>query len=102
MRRVPDFRLLTNHGNVLLLIARDPALRIREIAAALDITERATQRIVADLVAAGYIDKEKRGRRNVYHVRMHLPLRLPFGNDLNVNSLLDAMATADDEEGGSK
>jgi predicted HTH transcriptional regulator len=96
VRTVPDFRLLTNHGNTLLLIARDPRIRIRDLAALLDITERAAQRIVADLISTGYLDREREGRRNVYHVRTHLPLRLPFQRDLDVKSLLAIMAKPDE------
>jgi hypothetical protein len=96
VRTVPDFRLLTNHGNTLLLLARDQRIRIRDIATLLDITERAAQRIVGDLAATGYIDRERQGRRNVYHVKTHLPLRLPFQRDLDVKSLLAVMATTDD------
>jgi len=96
LRTVPDFALLTNHGNTLLLIARDPRIRIRDIASLLDITERAAQRIVADLVSTGYLDREREGRRNVYHIRTHLPLRLPFQRDLDVKALLAIVATPDD------
>ena len=100
MRTVPDFRLLTNHGNTLLLITRDPRIRIRDLANLLGITERASQRIVADLISTGYLDREREGRRNVYHVRTHLPLRLSFQCDLEVKSLLAIMATPDDPSGG--
>jgi DNA-binding Lrp family transcriptional regulator len=99
LRTVPDFRLLTNHGNLLLLIARDPRIRIRDMATSLDITERAAQRIVADLVSTGYLDREREGRRNVYRVRTHLPLRLPFQRNLDVKSLLAIMATEDEPSG---
>jgi hypothetical protein len=98
-RVVPDFRLLTNHGNTLLLIARDQRIRIRDIASLLDITERAAQRIVADLITTGYLEREREGRRNLYHVKSHLPLRLPFQRDLDVKSLLAIMATPDDPSG---
>jgi DNA-binding MarR family transcriptional regulator len=94
LRIVPDFRLLTNHGNTLLLIARDPRIRIRDIADLLDITERAAQRIVADLASTGYIDREREGRRNLYQVRTHLPLRLPFQRDLDIKSLLAILETS--------
>jgi hypothetical protein len=95
VRTVPEFRLLTNHGNTLLLMARDQRIRIRDIAGLLDITERAAQRIVADLASTGYIEREREGRRNVYHVKSHLPLRLPFQRDLDIKSLLAIMATTD-------
>ena len=79
-----------------MLIARDPHIRVRDLATLLDITERAAQRIVGDLISTGYLDREREGRRNVYHVRTHLPLRLPFQRDLDVKSLLAIMATPDE------
>jgi DNA-binding IclR family transcriptional regulator len=84
----PEFRFVTNHGNVLLLIARDQRIRIRDIASMLDITERAAQRIVADLSNAGYINREREGRRNVYSLKTGLPLHLPFQDDLDIDALL--------------
>jgi DNA-binding MarR family transcriptional regulator len=88
---VSDFRLLTSHGNTLLLIARDPRIRLRDVAVALGITERRAQRIVGELVATGYLLKEREGRRNFYHVSTHLPLRLPFQEDIDLGSLLAIM-----------
>ena len=85
---VPGFRFLTNHAKTLILIADDRRIRIRDIANQLDITERATQRIVADLVNARYIDRRREGRRNVYTVKAHVPLGLPTQRDINVASLL--------------
>jgi hypothetical protein len=85
--------LLTNHGNALLLIARDPRIRLRDIAAALDITERQAQRIVGELVTAGYLTREREGRRNSYQVASHLPLRLPFQEDVDLGSLLAILPT---------
>jgi DNA-binding MarR family transcriptional regulator len=58
------FRFLSNHGMVLLSIAHDPRARMRDIAAVVGITERAAQRIVADLIAAEYVSRERHGRRN--------------------------------------
>jgi DNA-binding MarR family transcriptional regulator len=87
-KQTPDFRLLTNHGNTLLLIARDPRSRLRDIAGALDITERQAQRIVGELVGAGYLTREREGRRNFYQVAAHLPLRLPFQEDIDLGALL--------------
>jgi DNA-binding transcriptional ArsR family regulator len=95
-RTAPDFRFLTNHGNTLLLIARDPRLRIREIASVLDIPERAAQRIVSDLVKTGYIDSERQGRRNVYSVRGDRPFNLPFQRDVDINALLGILSHVDD------
>ena len=65
---------LTNHGRALLCIARDPDIRLRDIAVALGITERRAYGIVNDLTEAGYVIKEKEGRRNRYQVQEHLPL----------------------------
>jgi DNA-binding MarR family transcriptional regulator len=85
---VPEFAFLTNHGKSLLLIAHDPRIRMRDIAALLGITERATQRIVGELAKAGYIERERDGRRNLYSVRSHLPLGLPIQRDLDIGALL--------------
>jgi len=92
----PGFGFLTNHGKTLLLIAQDPRIRMRDIAALLAITERATQKIVADLERAGYIEREREGRRNVYTVRTHLPLGLPTQRDIDLRALLDILVTHDD------
>ena len=67
----------------------------------LEITERAAQRVVADLIRTGYLDRHREGRRNVYQVKTHLPLRLPFARDLDIKSLLSIMATPDDLTGGT-
>ena len=88
---VPDFAFLTNHGKTLLLIAHDRQIRMRDIAGRLDITERAAQRIVADLVRAGYVDRERTGRRNLYSVRDDLPLGLPTQRDIDIGTLLSIL-----------
>lgn len=88
MTAAPNFAFLTNHGKTLLLIAHDPRIRMRDLAALLNITERATQRIVADLANAGYIDREREGRRNVYGVQAQMPLGLPMQRDIDIRSLL--------------
>jgi hypothetical protein len=85
---VPPFGFLTNHALTLLCIAGDPRIRIRDIATTVDITERAAQRIVADLIGAGYIDRAREGRRNVYTVRTDLPVVLPAKRDVDLGSLL--------------
>ena len=66
--------LLSNHGRALLCLAQDPDLRLRDLAARLGITERRAFDLVHDLSEAGYVIKEKDGRRNTYHVQEHLPL----------------------------
>ena len=65
---------LSNHGRVLLHLAHDPGMRLRDIAARLGITERTAFGIIADLTAAGYISKRKDGRRNHYQIQAHQPL----------------------------
>jgi hypothetical protein len=85
------FGFLTNHGLVLLCIANDPTLRMRDVAAQVQITERATQRIVAELIDAGYLDRERVGRRNHYTVRTNLPVSLPASRDVDLNSLLNVL-----------
>jgi MarR family len=92
----PEFAFLTNHGKTLLLIAQDPQIRIRDIAQLLGITERRTQRIVADLAGAGYIERERTGRRNRYTVSTHLPLGLPIQRDADIGSLLALLPVADE------
>jgi DNA-binding Lrp family transcriptional regulator len=93
---MPDFAFLTNHGKTLLLIAQDRRIRMRDIAHRLEITERATQRIVADLAKAGYIDREREGRRNRYSVRADVPLGLPIQRDVDIGSLLGVLVAQDD------
>jgi hypothetical protein len=68
---------LTSHARVLLCIAHDPGVRLRDIAAGVGITERSAYGIVADLTAAGYVVKQKDGRRNRYQIQPHLPLPEP-------------------------
>jgi predicted HTH transcriptional regulator len=99
---VPEFRLLTNHGNALLLISRDPRIRLRDIATDLGITERRAQRIVADLVATNYLVREREGRRNFYHVATHLPLRLPIQGDVDLGALLAILPSNHGDAGTSR
>ncbi len=69
-----EWNFLTNHGRALLCIAQDPDVRLRDIADALNITERRAYGIVSDLTDAGYVVKERAGRRNRYHIQHHLPV----------------------------
>jgi DNA-binding Lrp family transcriptional regulator len=77
--RSPTWSFLTNHAQVLLCIARDPAIRLRDIGDAVGITERAAHRIVGELADAGYISRQRVGRRNRYRIQLDLPIpdRLP-------------------------
>jgi hypothetical protein len=85
------FGFLTNHGLALLCIAHDPDIQMRFIAADVGITERAAQRIVADLIAAGYLDRKRVGRRNRYTIQADLPIDLPARRDVDLNSLLNVL-----------
>ncbi len=84
---------LSNHGRVLLLLAHDPGMRLRDIAARLGITERSAYGIVTDLTAAGYISKRKDGRRNHYQIEAHQPLPEPTSRERTVGEFL-ALLTA--------
>ena len=87
-----SWTFLTNHAQVLLCVAHDPGARLRDIAASLNITERSAFGIIADLVQAGYVVKEKDGRRNRYHIQAHLPLPEPAARDRTVGEVLDLLA----------
>ncbi|UEL27765.1 winged helix-turn-helix domain-containing protein [Pseudarthrobacter sp. L1SW] len=79
---------LTNHAHVLLTIARDPQVRLRELAATVGITERAAQKIAADLAEAGYITRTRQGRRNIYSVVSGRPFRHPIDSGHQLDELL--------------
>jgi DNA-binding IclR family transcriptional regulator len=83
---------LTYHARVLLCVAHDPAMRLRDIAASLDITERSAFGVITDLVEAGYVIKEKDGRRNRYHIQAHLPLPESTTRERTVGEMLALLA----------
>ncbi len=85
---------LTNHAHVLVCIARDPEMRLREVAEHVGITERAAQGIVGDLVRSGYVERTRVGRRNRYAVRDDLPLRHALEQERSVGELLQALSPA--------
>jgi predicted ArsR family transcriptional regulator len=85
---------LTNHAQVLVCIARDPGVRLREIGERVGITERAAHRIVAELADAGYITRQRNGRRNHYKINAHLPLPDTIAREQNVGQLLEILTTA--------
>ena len=87
---------LTNHAQVLLCIARDRQIRLRDIGATVGITERAAHRIVGELAEAGYISRERNGRRNSYTVNTHLPLPDSLARSQRVKDLLHVLARNDD------
>jgi DNA-binding MarR family transcriptional regulator len=79
---------LTSHARVLSLIAQDPDIRTRDLAATAEITERSAQRIVSDLEAGGYLTRTREGRRNHYSVTLDATLRHPHERDVDVSALL--------------
>ena len=82
-----DWGFLTNHAHVLLCIAREPDTRLRHIADCVGITERATHRIVSDLIEGGFLTRHRLGRRSFYEVHAELPLRDPLGNGHQVGDI---------------
>jgi DNA-binding transcriptional ArsR family regulator len=87
---------LTNHARALLLIARDDDARLRDIASAIGITERTAYAIVTDLAEAGYVVKERDGRRNRYHIQEHLPLPTTGGgSEPTIGELLGLLSDAE-------
>jgi len=93
-----QWTFLTNHAHVLLSIARNHDVRLREIASQVGITERAVQKIIAELEATGIVTKSRDGRRNHYEVDTGAPLRHPLEAHRTVESLVRMLF--DDEPGG--
>ena len=91
MAGTPAWSFLTNHAQVLIRIAEDPDIRLRELGDAVGITERAAHRIVTDLDAAGYVTRTRNGRRNRYSVRYDLPLPDPLARGQKVGDLLEIL-----------
>lgn len=96
----PGWSFLTNHAQVLLCIAHDPGIRLREIAEAVGITERAAHRIVVELVSAGYISRRRNGRRNNYAIQSERPLPDPLARGQKVGDLLAILAGRSTEANG--
>ncbi|MDW4910038.1 helix-turn-helix domain-containing protein [Streptomyces sp. ADMS] len=99
MREVPEshtgWTFLTNHSRVLAAIAENPTVRIRDMAARCRLTERAVQKIVADLEAAGYLTHTRQGRSNTYRIENGTILRHPADEGLSVAELLSLLARHD-------
>ena len=90
-----NWSFLTNHARVLLCIAHDRGARLRDIAASLGITERSAHGIVTELAEAGYVVKQKDGRRNRYQIQAHLPLPEPASRERTVDEVLALLAGTD-------
>ena len=101
--KAPSWSFLTNHARVLLSIAHDPGIRLREIGETVGITERAAHRIVGELADAGYVARKRNGRRNHYTIQAHLPLADPLAREQRIGDLLDVLArpAAPERDGGT-
>ena len=95
-----SWTLLTGHGHVLVEIARNPAARIRDIAAVARTTERTAQAIIGDREAAGYITRTAGGRRTVYTIHPDRPFRHPAQTGLQVGPFLELLTAADGHRAG--
>jgi MarR family len=95
-----SWSFLTNHARALLCIAHDPGIRLRDLAAMVGVTERSAHDIVTDLVAAGYVLKDKDGRRNRYRIEKHLPLRDPISREPTVGEMLDLLVGVNAQRNG--
>ena len=84
-----SWTFLTNHAHVLLCLATNPDLTLREVAEKVGITERAAHRIVSELVEEGALERTKVGRRNHYEVNVNLHLRHPLEQNARVDQLID-------------
>ena len=83
-----DWKFLSNHASVLICIAQEPEVRLRDVAVRVGITERAVQRIVADLEEGGYLSHKRKGRRNYYELQADRPFRHPVAAHRDVSLLL--------------
>lgn len=88
---MPEWTFLSNHAHVLICLSQDPEMRMRDAAERVGVTERAVQRIVADLEAAGIVTRERDGRRNRYRIHADKPLRHPLEAHCAIRVLLDAV-----------
>jgi len=88
---MPEWTFITNHGLVLAHIAKHPQSTALEIALSINITERTTHKIISDLEADGYIERQRVGRNNVYRIHPHLGLRHETTEDVQVGDLLKVL-----------
>lgn len=94
MSEPAQWSFLTNHARVLICIAQDPGVRLREIGAAVGITERAAHRIVGELADAGYVTRRRVGRRNQYTIRTDLPVPDSLARNRRVGDLIAVLTPA--------
>ena len=100
LQALRSWTFITNHAQILLAVARDPAATVAELAASVAITERSAYRILADLQDAGYVRRLKRGRQNAYEINSNMPLRDPTVENECVRDLLNLLADRDIEAHG--
>jgi predicted DNA-binding transcriptional regulator len=91
---------LTTHAHVLLCVAHDPGIRLRDVAQTVGITERSAHRIISELVDEGYVVRERVGRRNVYRVKPELPLRHPLAQETEQRRIGDLLEVLLGKDGG--
>jgi DNA-binding transcriptional ArsR family regulator len=84
----PSWTLLSSHGQVLACLARDPGQRLRDLAAAVDLTERAVQKLLGDLEAHGLVTRSRAGRRNRYRLHAAHAVAVPGGDPVPFGTLL--------------
>ena len=89
------WRFLSNHTQVLLCLHRDPNARFRDIGQSVGITERAAQRIVADLIESGYVESERNGRRNHYSINTNIAMRHPAQHSHEIGEVLELLQLKD-------
>jgi len=95
----PGWTFLTNYAQVLVCIARDPGVRLRDIGERVGITERAAHRIVVELAEAGYITRQRTGRRNQYTINAHLPFPDTIAREQNVGQLIEILTATHGRSG---
>ena len=83
-----SWTFLTNHAHVLICLTENPEMRLRDVATAVGITERAVQKIISELEEGGLLERERQGRRNVYRIHARQPLRHPVESHCTVHGLL--------------
>jgi hypothetical protein len=95
-----EWSFLTNHARVLVCIAHDPGVRLRDIAATVGITERAAYGIVTDLTTAGYVvkNRDSDARRNRYQIQTHLPLPETVGRERTIGEVLDVLVASNTDK----
>ncbi|MFI9272151.1 helix-turn-helix transcriptional regulator [Kitasatospora sp. NPDC052896] len=101
-RSRPEWTFLTNHARVLLMIARDPSIRLRDVATACEVTERTVQAIVADLETAGYLVRSRTGRRNHYEIPPGGRFRHSAEAGREISGLLALFATGPEPAPGTR